>query len=77
MTIKLTDEMIATAWGVRDAEAIVTDLIAIIERDYVVAKRCEEELIPGLRCTLPEQHLSAEGTDHAAKVPSGNRVNWS
>lgn len=68
--IKMTDEI---------THSSTDGILDIIERDYIVQRRCAEELAPGMRCGVAEPlHPNAmHAGDHYLKAPNGSRVAWS
>jgi hypothetical protein len=57
----------------QDAREGLTDVFAIVERDYRVEPLClEESGVPGVRCAKLHNHV---GVHHAA-LPLGSGMTW-
>jgi hypothetical protein len=75
--LKPTDEMVGTVLTWRQTRGtlavdLVTELLALIERDNRVTPLCLDELAPELRCDDTSGHPGS----HNALAPSGSRVTW-
>lgn len=83
MTIEITEELLSVI-GEQDithpdqTRLILAELIEIIERDYIVQRRCPDTLTPDIRCDLPlfKGDVAAHGGDHETRLPGGNVVSW-
>lgn len=72
MIIKVTQEMIDMANAATRPSEAAQAIVDIIERDYIVQRRCPETLMPDVRCVMAE-HTG----EHWATLHTGARVNWS
>jgi len=73
-----TDKMnvaMSRYWAVDSVKVqdALAEIIAEIERNYVVQPRCTETLGQGMRCTRPAGH---GGDVHSAILPNGSEVSF-
>lgn len=74
--IEFTEEMHQVLGFTDQAAAQGQAILAIVERDYVVQKRCPEALSPDIRCQSKEGHVSVGGEHWCRLASTGNMVSW-
>lgn len=76
--IVVTDEMIGMMgkyWAHNDTSArdVLIEIIAEIERDYIIKRRCAAQLTPELRCTL---EAGVGHREHITRGPGGSKISF-